>query len=72
MVVNAEKERFSIPYFLCPAHYTLVEPLKEMISEENPAKFKGYNWGEFRATRNRGNFNKLHVDNIQISHFRIR
>lgn len=71
VVVNAETERFSIPYFLSPAHYTLVEPLEEMINEENPPKFKGYNWGEFRAMRNRGNFKKLDAENIQISHFRI-
>lgn len=71
VVVNADKERFSIPYFLYPAHYTFVEPLQELITDQNPAKFKGYNWGEFRATRNRGNFKKLDIQNIQISHFRI-
>ncbi|KAL8525819.1 hypothetical protein ACS0TY_015167 [Phlomoides rotata] len=71
VVVNGEKERFSIPYFLYPAHYTWVEPLEELISDEKPAKFKGYNWGKFRATRNYGNLRKLNVENIQISHFRI-
>ncbi|KAI3461706.1 hypothetical protein Pfo_018369 [Paulownia fortunei] len=70
-VVNSEKERFSIPYFLYPSHYTWVEPLKELINEQNPPKFKGCNWGKFRATRNRGNFKKLDVENIQISHFRM-
>ncbi|KAI3461698.1 hypothetical protein Pfo_018361 [Paulownia fortunei] len=70
-VVNSEKERFSIPYFLYPAHYTWVEPVEELVNEQNPAKFKAYNWGKFRATRNHGNFKKLDVENIQISHFRI-
>ncbi|KAG8371542.1 hypothetical protein BUALT_Bualt13G0098700 [Buddleja alternifolia] len=71
VIVNSEKERLSIPYFLYPAHYTWVEPLEELINEQNPAKYKAYNWGKFRATRNRGNFKKLDVENIQISHFRI-
>ncbi|KAL7124704.1 hypothetical protein ABFS83_14G066500 [Erythranthe nasuta] len=70
-VVNSEKERLSIPYFLYPSHYTWIEPLGELINVENTAKFKAYNWGKFRATRNRGNFDKLDVENIQISHFRI-
>ncbi|KAK4491376.1 hypothetical protein RD792_002115 [Penstemon davidsonii] len=70
-MVNSEKERFSIPYFFNPAHCTWVEPLKELINEHNPAKYKGYNWGKFFAARNRGNFKKLDVENIQISHFRI-
>ncbi|CAA0820623.1 2-oxoglutarate (2OG) and Fe(II)-dependent oxygenase superfamily protein [Striga hermonthica] len=70
-VVNSDKERLSIPYFLYPAHYTWVEPVKELVDEQNPARFKGYNWGKFRATRNYGNLRKLDVENIQISHFRI-
>ncbi|KAL3616226.1 hypothetical protein CASFOL_039616 [Castilleja foliolosa] len=71
VVVNSEKERLSIPYFLYPSHYTWVEPMEELINELNVAKFKGYNWGRFRATRNYGNLGKLNVENIQISHFRI-
>ncbi|XP_011080765.1 probable 2-oxoglutarate-dependent dioxygenase At5g05600 [Sesamum indicum] len=71
VVVNSDKERFSIPYFLYPSHYTWVEPLEELVKEQNPARFKRYNWGKFRATRNRGNLRKLDVENIQISHFRI-
>ncbi|KAK4477064.1 hypothetical protein RD792_016269 [Penstemon davidsonii] len=69
--VNSEKERFSIPFFFNPAHYTWVEPLKELINEQTPAKYKGYNWGKFRTARTRSNFKKLDVVNLQISHFRI-
>lgn len=70
-MVNSKKVRFSIPYFFNPGHYTWVEPLEELINEENPPKYRGYNWGKFFASRNRGNFKKLDVENIQISHFRI-
>lgn len=30
--VNSEKERFSIQYFLSPAHYTMVKPLEEIVN----------------------------------------
>ncbi|OAY25443.1 jasmonate-induced oxygenase 2 isoform X2 [Manihot esculenta] len=69
--VNSEKERFSIPYFFNPAHDTLVKPLEEIANEKNPAKFRPYTWGEFLATRKRGNFQKLDVENIQTYHFRV-
>ncbi|KAF2300040.1 hypothetical protein GH714_007374 [Hevea brasiliensis] len=69
--VNPEKERFSVPYFLNPAHYTWVKPLEEIANEQNPAKYRPYNLGKFLVTRKRSNFKKLDVENIQISHFRV-
>ncbi|KAM1322848.1 hypothetical protein ACFX2I_015582 [Malus domestica] len=70
-MVNSEKERFSIPYFLNPAHYTQVKPLEELINEQNPAKYKPYCWGKFITHRKLSNFKKLNTENIQISHFKI-
>ncbi|CAK7338909.1 unnamed protein product [Dovyalis caffra] len=70
-MVNSDRERFSIPYFLAPAHSTDVQPLEELINEQNPAKYKPYNWGKFFVTRRRSNFQKLDVENIQIYHFKI-
>ncbi|CAI9770005.1 unnamed protein product [Fraxinus pennsylvanica] len=54
VMVNSEKERFSIPFFLNPAHFTWVEPLEELTNKENP-KYKAYNWGKFFVTRKRTN-----------------
>ncbi|KAM1295739.1 hypothetical protein ACFX2H_015491 [Malus domestica] len=71
VMVNSEKERFSIPYFLNPAHYTQVKPLEELINEQNPAKYKPYCWGKFITHRKLSNFKKLNTENIQISHFKI-
>ncbi|XP_071691769.1 protein LATERAL BRANCHING OXIDOREDUCTASE 1-like [Rutidosis leptorrhynchoides] len=68
--VNSTRERFSIPFFVNPAHYTIVEPLGELIDEQNPAKYEGYNWGKFFVTRKHSNFKKLDVENIQIYHFK--
>ncbi|XP_031249431.1 protein DMR6-LIKE OXYGENASE 1-like [Pistacia vera] len=71
VVVNTEKERFSIAFFFNPAHYTMVKPLDELINEKNPAKYRAYNWGKFIATRMQSNFKKLDVENIQVHHFRV-
>lgn len=70
-MVNSEKERFSIPFFLLPAHYTMVKPLEELTNEQNPAKYRAYNWGKFFTNRKASNFRKLDVENIQIHHFRV-
>ncbi|XP_021824897.1 protein DMR6-LIKE OXYGENASE 2-like [Prunus avium] len=71
VVVNSEKERFSVPFFFFPAHHVMVKPLEELLSDVNPAKYREYNWGKFYATRNRSDFKKQEVENIQIHHFRL-
>lgn len=74
VVLNSEMERISIPYFLGPAHYTEVKPLEELTDEENPAKYKPYNWGKFRTHRKLANFNfgkKLNAEKFQISYYRV-
>ena len=70
-MVNTEKERFSIPFFFFPAHNVMVKPLEELLNDDNPAKYREYNWGKFFAARNRSDFKKLDVENIQIDHFRL-
>ncbi|XP_054778766.1 flavanone 3-dioxygenase 2-like [Prosopis cineraria] len=69
VIANSEKERFSIPFFLNPSHYTVVEPLEEITGEQNPPRYRPYNWGKFLLTRKRSNFVKLQCENIQIHHF---
>ncbi|XP_075501713.1 protein LATERAL BRANCHING OXIDOREDUCTASE 1-like [Primulina tabacum] len=69
--VNSEKERFSIPFFLNPSHNIWVEALEELIDDQNPAKYKGYSWGKFYATRKLSNFKKLTAENIQVHHFKL-
>ncbi|WOG82206.1 hypothetical protein DCAR_0101368 [Daucus carota subsp. sativus] len=70
-MVNPAKERYSIPFFFDPAHSTTVKPLHELTSDENPPKFKAYNWGKFTMNRKQSNFKKLDVENIQTYHFRV-
>ncbi|XP_022931615.1 flavonol synthase/flavanone 3-hydroxylase-like [Cucurbita moschata] len=71
VVVNTEKERFSIPFFFFPAHHTMVKPLEEVVNEQNPPKYREYNFGKFFASRNRSDFQKQKVENVQIDHFRL-
>ncbi|CAL5387701.1 unnamed protein product [Camellia sinensis] len=70
-MVNSEKERISIVFFFYPAHYTMVEPLEELINDRNPPKYRPYNWGKFSAARWRSNFTKNNVGRIQIDHFKF-
>ncbi|KAK7319823.1 hypothetical protein RJT34_04551 [Clitoria ternatea] len=71
VVVNSEKERFSIPFFLFPAHCTEVKPLEELVSEQNPSKYKAYNWGKFLVNRTGSNFEKQNAENLQIYHYKL-
>ena len=71
VMVNSERERFSLPFFLHTAHYTMVKPLEELINEQNPVKYRAFNWGKFIANRKCSNFQKLNVENLQIYHFKI-
>ncbi|KAK4766379.1 hypothetical protein SAY87_008021 [Trapa incisa] len=71
VIVNSEKERFSVPFFFNPAHHVMVAPLQELVSEQSPAMYSPYSWGKFLITRKRSNFMKLDVENIQVHHFRL-
>ncbi|KAF8673930.1 hypothetical protein HU200_048379 [Digitaria exilis] len=75
VAVNSAKERFSMPYFFNPASYTMVEPVEELLSEENPARYNAYNWGDFFSTRKnsklqearRGPWCRLHIQGTSRS-----
>ncbi|KAK4848683.1 hypothetical protein QYF36_016053 [Acer negundo] len=72
VVVNSEKERFSIPFFFFfPVHYVMLKPLEELVNEQNPARYREFNWGKFFVYRNRSDFKKREVENVQIYHFKI-
>ncbi|XP_027347633.1 protein DMR6-LIKE OXYGENASE 1-like [Abrus precatorius] len=71
VMVNSERDRFSIPFFLKPALYTDVKPLEELTHDTNPPKYTSINWGMFRTTRMRSNFVKSNVQNLQIYHFKL-
>ncbi|KAK7856490.1 hypothetical protein CFP56_023182 [Quercus suber] len=47
--------KVSIAFFLHASSYTMVmvEPLEELTSEQNPAKYRAYSWGKFITHRKR-------------------
>ncbi|XP_042521279.1 protein DMR6-LIKE OXYGENASE 1-like [Macadamia integrifolia] len=52
VVVNSERERFSIPFVLNPSHYVMIKPLEELVDKEKEApKYKEYNLGKFFSAR---------------------
>jgi isopenicillin N synthase-like dioxygenase len=71
VMVHTEKERFSIPFFFFPAHDTEVKPLEELINDENPSKYRPYNWGKYLVEKKSNNFQKQNVEDIQIYRFKI-
>ncbi|CAI8618371.1 unnamed protein product [Vicia faba] len=71
VMVNSEKDRLSIPFFLKPALYTDVKPLEELTNDGNPPKYSTINWGKFRSARMQSNFTKSNVDNLQIYDFKL-
>lgn len=70
VVASAEKDRFSIPYFLSPDYRTNYGPVPSMITEDRPARYKQINWGEFRRLRGDGDYADF-GEEIQIHHYRI-
>ncbi|KAK9129644.1 hypothetical protein Sjap_010131 [Stephania japonica] len=71
VVVNSERERFSIPFFFTPRFDVMVKPAEELIGEHSHAKYKEYSWGDFFMSRTDSNYKKLGVANRQISDFEI-
>jgi len=67
--VTSTKARYSIPFFLYPAHYTEIKPLDELVSEDDPPKYNGFVFGRYFKSRRNSNF-KLGIENAQISHYR--
>ncbi|ERN10149.1 hypothetical protein AMTR_s00169p00070560 [Amborella trichopoda] len=72
VVVNSQQERFSMITVFTPSYHTLVQPLEEMVDEQDPPKYRPYKWGEFFMTRRLSNFMKLEKPVIQITNFKIR
>ncbi|GMN31199.1 hypothetical protein TIFTF001_003146 [Ficus carica] len=46
-VVNCNKERISVPTFYCPSPDAVVEPAKDLISDDEPAVYRSFTYAEF-------------------------
>ncbi|GLJ42647.1 hypothetical protein SUGI_0883840 [Cryptomeria japonica] len=48
-VPSSSQTRISIPLFSAPKSDTLIEPIPELINEDNPVKYKSFTFGEYVA-----------------------
>ena len=69
VLANAERARYSAPFFYNPSYQTDYAPLPGVVSAEHPAAYQSINWGEFRTGRAAGDY-ASDGEEIQISHFR--
>jgi isopenicillin N synthase-like dioxygenase len=71
VVVNSKKERFSCPFFLTTSHHTMVKYAEESVSEQDPAKYKTFNFGKYHAYITCDDFSKQEVESNIIYYFKI-
>jgi len=70
VITNADKDRYSVPYFFNPAYETNYEPLPTTVDSDNPALYRSINWHEFRSLRAAGDYAD-YGDEVQITDYRI-
>ena len=71
VAANAEKARYSAPFFLNPAYQANYAPLPSTVHAGHPARYRAINWGEFRSRRTAGDYAD-EGEEIQISHYAMR
>jgi isopenicillin N synthase-like dioxygenase len=70
VIADADAERFSVPFFFCPAYSADYAPLPTTIDRRTPPHYRSINWGEFYEGRAAGDYAD-HGEEVQISHYRI-
>lgn len=68
VLANAERERYSAPFFFNPSYATDYAPLPSACGVA-PPRYRPINWGEFRAARAGGDYADT-GEEVQIHHFR--
>jgi isopenicillin N synthase-like dioxygenase len=70
VVANSSHERFSVPFFFCPAYSADYAPLPTTIDSRTPPRYRRINWGEFYDGRAAGDYAD-HGREVQISDYHI-
>jgi isopenicillin N synthase-like dioxygenase len=70
VVASSSAERFSVPFFFCPAYSADYAPLPTTIDRGTPSHYRPINWGEFYGRRAAGDYADV-GEEVQISHYRI-
>ncbi len=69
VIASAGSDRYSVPYFFNPCYDTDYCPLAALTSQDNPPRYSGINWGDFRRQRQLGDYADFGHE-IQIADFR--
>jgi isopenicillin N synthase-like dioxygenase len=69
VAANDREERYSAPYFFNPGYDFNYAPLPAMIDDNNPARYREINWGEFRSLRALGDYGEYGTE-VQIEQYR--
>ncbi|MDA1075057.1 MAG: hypothetical protein O3A63_09910 [Proteobacteria bacterium] len=70
VIASKDERRFSAPFFFNPSYATDYAPLRSVVSDATPARYRPINWGEFRAGRAAGDYADYGTE-IQISHYQV-
>ena len=70
VLVSAETDRLSAPFFLNPTYEATYAPLPTMVDAAHPARYRAIRWGEFRARRTAGDYADLGAE-VQIADYRL-
>jgi len=70
VVVNSNKDRYSIPFFFNPHFTSEIKPLDVCVDKDHPLRYKPCIYGQYMNERHAGN-QADYGEEIQISHYRI-
>lgn len=64
-VVNKDKDRYSLAYFVQAPDWDQIAPLSELVDEDHPAKYRSFTWPEYLASQIRHPANALELFAVQ-------
>ncbi|KAI3788689.1 hypothetical protein L2E82_01462 [Cichorium intybus] len=67
VIVNSSKERGSLAFFYVPRGDIVIEPIKQLITEDKPAQYQPMTYKEYRMfVRMKGLHGKSHVESLKL------
>lgn len=68
VIVNSDKDRVSLAFFYNPKSDLLIEPAKELVTEDQPAVYQAMTYDEYRLyIRTKGPCGKQQVESLKCT-----